>query len=132
MTRVVLDTNVIVSALWSPKRACERVVELVLTNKALLCYSGDILREYAMVLQRDKFNFSPNDVDKYLNYVANNGLRIEAPLSDLSFTDESDRKFYETAKAAKAYLITGNAKHFPKEPFIVSPAKFLELLEARK
>jgi predicted nucleic acid-binding protein len=85
-----------------------------------------------MVLQRDKFNFSPNDVDKYLNYVANNGLRIEAPLSDLSFTDESDRKFYETAKAAKAYLITGNAKHFPKEPFIVSPAKFLELLEARK
>jgi hypothetical protein len=39
--------------------------------------------------------------------------------------DETDRKFYDTAKAAGAMLITGNTKHYPDEPFILTPAAFI-------
>jgi hypothetical protein len=39
--------------------------------------------------------------------------------------DESDRVFYDVAKTAGAYLITGNTKHFPQEPFILTPAEFV-------
>jgi hypothetical protein len=39
--------------------------------------------------------------------------------------DETDRKFYDVASACGALLITGNLKHYPSEPFIISPAGFL-------
>ena len=41
--------------------------------------------------------------------------------------DEDDRVFYDTAVKAEAYLITGNKKHFPLEPFIVYPVNFLRI-----
>jgi hypothetical protein len=41
--------------------------------------------------------------------------------------DEDDRVFYDTAKTAGAYLIPGNTKHFPQEPFILTPAQFLAM-----
>ena len=45
--------------------------------------------------------------------------------------DEDDRIFYDTAKTAKAYLITGNKKHYPQENFIFTPADFLEYISVR-
>jgi hypothetical protein len=41
--------------------------------------------------------------------------------------DEDDRVFYDSAKLAGAYLITGNAKHYPAQPFVVTPAEFFRL-----
>lgn len=38
--------------------------------------------------------------------------------------------FYEAAKSAKAYLVTGNAKHYPKEPMVVTPQDFLSIVES--
>ena len=43
--------------------------------------------------------------------------------------DESDRKFYDAAKFCNAYLLTGNKKHYPKDPLVLSPAEFLVLAE---
>ena len=42
------------------------------------------------------------------------------------FNDEDDRSYYEVAKLCNAILITGNKRHFPDEPFIMTPAEFLE------
>ena len=42
--------------------------------------------------------------------------------------DEKDRAFLEAALALfdeDAVLVTGNAKHFPPAPFIVTPAEFI-------
>jgi predicted nucleic acid-binding protein len=55
------------------------------------------------------------------------GELIEPVPSTQPTKDEDDRIFYDTAKRAGAYLITGNTKHFPRESFILTPAKFLEL-----
>lgn len=39
--------------------------------------------------------------------------------------------FYEVALSSEdSYLVTGNIKHFPKEPFIVTPAEMLHIIES--
>ncbi|MCL1865964.1 MAG: hypothetical protein FWF82_00980, partial [Oscillospiraceae bacterium] len=53
-------------------------------------------------------------------------LAAEPPTSTIPLTDESDRKFYDAAKANGAVLITGNQKHYPDEFFVMNPADFLE------
>ena len=41
-----------------------------------------------------------------------------------------DAVFYEVALSKDdAYLITGNTKHFPHTPIVVTPAEMLEILE---
>jgi predicted nucleic acid-binding protein len=50
--------------------------------------------------------------------------------STFEMTDEDDRKFYDLYKAAKAILITGNLKHFPKEDLIMTPAAFMEYISS--
>ena len=46
-----------------------------------------------------------------------------------AFENEDDKMFYEVAKTTKAYLVTGNSKHFPKEPMIITPQEFLSVVD---
>jgi hypothetical protein len=41
--------------------------------------------------------------------------------------DETDRKFYDVAQSVNAWLITGNIRHYPPDPFVMLPAEFLRL-----
>ena len=50
---------------------------------------------------------------------------LAKPCGD-AFPDEEDRKFYEVAKTCEAALVTGNLKHFPKDPLVMSVAGFLK------
>ena len=50
---------------------------------------------------------------------------LAEPLEDV-FVDEADKKFYEVAKFCGAVLVTGNLKHFPEDPLVMSVADFLE------
>jgi hypothetical protein len=75
--------------------------------------------------------FSGLKTKEILMDIAKYGLSVipVTPGTDESPTplpDESDRKFYDTAKYCGAFLITGNIKHFPQEPFIITPAEFLK------
>ena len=46
------------------------------------------------------------------------------------FPDPKDAVFYEVALSKDdAYLITGNTKHFPRTPIVVTPAEMLEILQ---
>ena len=55
------------------------------------------------------------------------GLQIVArQIRDIKFSDESDRKFFEVAKASGAVLVIGNMKHFPKDPIVMSVTDFYE------
>jgi hypothetical protein len=60
-----------------------------------------------------------------LNRVRNDGLAVVAKPSAVSFEDEDDKMFYEVAKECGATLITGNLRHYPDEPFIMTAAKFV-------
>ena len=41
--------------------------------------------------------------------------------------------FYEVALSRDdAYVVTGNLKHFPKKPIVVTPAEMISILEKQK
>jgi len=129
MLKVVLDTNIIISNAISDMGNPSKIMNLISDKKLIICYNAEILAEYSEVLSRARFNFSPEKQRYPIDKIKELGLLIEPPLSDIPLSDESDRIFYDTAKAAEAYLITGNLKHYPEEPNIMLPAQFIEMLK---
>ena len=123
--KVVLDTNVLVSAILAngPPAA---IADLVASGKLMPFYNDNIINEYWNVLHRRKFDFQSSQIDRLLSIIIRTGVavKVSAP-SNFPMADEEDRKFYDVAKTSLATLITGNIRHFPKKPFIVTPADFL-------
>ena len=128
VARVVLDTNVLVSALWSSGGNAAAIMELIPTL-VVPCYNDAIFSEYIDVLNRAKFDFSAPRKESLLSAMKEFGIVISPSKSSISLIDEDDRIFYDTAQTGGAILITGNQRHFPSEPFIVSPAAFLKSLK---
>jgi putative PIN family toxin of toxin-antitoxin system len=126
MTGVVLDTNVLVSAAWSKDGNCARILSLTAQEILLPYYSQEIFEEYVSILKRPKFSFLSDDIMLLAQLVKDKGCCVTVNRSTVSFSDEDDRKFYDTACFCNARLITGNKKHYPRKVFIVSPAEFLE------
>jgi putative PIN family toxin of toxin-antitoxin system len=128
MQKVVIDTNVIISAALSPSGLPAKIISLIVKNEEIqFYYSAAILDEYREILSRKKLNILPEVQVSIIKAVKENGILIKPTLSEIQFSDESDRTFYDTAKASGAILITGNIKHFPTEPFIMTPADFLSV-----
>ncbi|MDR0490680.1 MAG: putative toxin-antitoxin system toxin component, PIN family [Oscillospiraceae bacterium] len=125
MRRAVLDTNVLVSAILSPKGNAAVILGMISDGALTPVYCRQILSEYLTVLTRARFGFPKSRVDEALGLFDIFGVPVDPQGSDFPMTDESDRIFYDTAVAGGAKLITGNLKHFPEKPFIVSPVDFL-------
>lgn len=124
--RLVIDTNVLVSALLKPAGPPGRILDAVVQGVIEPVYNLAILTEYDAVLTRRKFSFDPEDVAALLELVASEGWPVARTARlDLPFHDPDDRKFYECATAAGCPLVTGNAKDFPTQgPVeILSPAQ---------
>lgn len=133
MIHAVIDTNVIVSALLTHniESATVKVVEAFLMDKIIPLYNADIINEYRDVLGRAKFRFTPRIIDYYINAIHEKGISAERISSGEFFPDPDDAVFYEVALSKEdAYLVTGNTKHFPKKPIVVTPAEMLEILES--
>ncbi len=123
---IVLDTNILVSAAWSPGRKPSQILTAVFAQRFTVCYDFRILEEYEQVLHYPKLDFSEWEINAILDPLIKYGISVLAePMPEISFErDESDRKFYEVAKFCHATLVTGNLAHFPKDPEIMSPAEF--------
>ena len=125
MIKVVLDTNILVSALWKRPGNASSIVDLIALGHITPCHNAQIISEYKNVLLRTKFRFAPSDIANLLDLITKDGLSVLSKLSSIPFADESDRVFYDVAVTCGAYLVTGNGKHYPNEPFILTPAQFL-------
>jgi putative PIN family toxin of toxin-antitoxin system len=125
--RVVLDTNVIVSAFLSPTGSPATVLRLVLQRDLDVYVNTAILVEYEQVLSRPKFSdqIAQSTIRRFFDILNDIGLKVNTRPSRIRMADETDRVFYDLAKAADAILITGNKKHYPKEPFIKNPTEFI-------
>jgi len=128
--RVVLDTNVVVSAHLNPDGYERSVLDLVLFGKLRIFVSEAILREYENVLRRPKFRMKPLDVSRSLRLLRA-AARVVVPYGRLNAaSDPGDNRFLECAEAAKAdYLVTGNKRHFPeqwRQTLIVNARELLE------
>lgn len=124
---IVLDTNVLVSALWSSSSKPAAIITKVLSNRFRLCYDYRIINEYNRVLYRPKFGFSDWEIRHLLDPIIKDGISVVPdPLPDIPFADESDRKFLEVAKFCNALLVTGNTKHYPDDDSIITVADFYD------
>jgi len=111
--RIVLDTNVLVSAHLSAAGATARVLRLALSGALRLLFDERILDEYREVLGRERFGFDSGDVAAVLEALVEEGERVAAQPLDLHLTDPGDLPFIEVAVAGHAdAVVTGNAKHF--------------------
>jgi putative PIN family toxin of toxin-antitoxin system len=130
--RVVLDTNVIVSALLSPNGAPARTFSLALKRKIEVCVSGEVFAEYEEVLARPHFPWSEEVVADTLASVRQAAAWFATTSRVRQCADPDDDIFLECAEAAQAdYLVTGNLRHFPSEwagTRIVAPAELLRVL----
>ena len=129
MTNIVVDTNVIISAMLSPNGNPATVVSLISdTDKLRVFYSGAILDEYKRVLAYGRLNIPKEKQNAVISTLRRFGILIEPAVSTTPITDETDRAFYDTAKTSGAILITGNIRHYPAMPFIMTPTDFLGTL----
>ena len=131
MIYAVIDTNVFVSALLSrlPNTATVKLVRILFERGMCPLYNEEIIAEYQDVLHRRKFHFPSEAIDEIIKTVQDIGISSERISSDDFFPDPKDVVFYEVALSIEdAYLVTGNKKHFPKKPIVVTPAEMLEIL----
>ncbi len=131
MIRVVLDTNVIVSAHLHEGGLEATVFLLALSGTITLCVSQPILAEYEGVLSRKKFSLDPHRVARSLEKIRRASRRVRPKRTLAECPDPEDNRFLECAEAARAdYLITGNKRHFPThwgKTKVVNAREFLEI-----
>lgn len=131
-TLAVIDTNVIVSALLDHDRESNPslILDDILSGIITPLYNDEILSEYRDVLSRDKFSFVESDIENTLNLFLEKGVKIDVTVPvEETFSDLDDKVFYEvTMSSDGAYLVTGNIKHFPNKPIVVTPAQMVDIL----
>jgi putative PIN family toxin of toxin-antitoxin system len=129
--RLVLDTNIVISAALKPEGLQRTVLLLALTKPARLYVSAPIVEEYRAVLSRPEFRIRKGLRRQFLQLIERNA-HLVAPSRRLQITtDVADNMFLECADAARVdYLITGNLRHFPrywKRTKIITSREFLNL-----
>lgn len=132
----VIDTNVLVSALLAslkakdtpPLQVLNRIFDRIITP----VYNVEILSEYSEVLRRPKFSFQEDAIAEVLKAISLLGIEVSrVELADESCADPDDIVFYEVALSIdSSFLITGNLKHFPSKPFIITPSRMIEIIQA--
>ena len=129
---VVIDTHVLVSAMlkWESIPGC--IMEMVFEGPIIPVVNECIVKEYREVLSRPKFHFTEDIINDVLDNIERQGIYVDTESIDIELPDSKDRVFYEVVmeerKAEAAYLVTGNIKHFPVKPFIVTPREMIDII----
>lgn len=126
---VVIDTNVIVSALLTPPGPSGEVVRMAGRGLFVPLFDHCILSEYEEVLSRPKFGFPAAQVKEFLGMLEARGLRVAAIPLAVKLPDPDDLSFLEVALSGKAeVLVTGNLKDYPLrwrgDLAVLSPSEF--------
>lgn len=112
----MLDTNVLLSAVWKPGGNEARVVGLVREGQLEMCVSAEVIAEYRDVLLREKFAACHEAAHELLKEVAARGELVTPRARIAVCKDPDDDRLLECAAAAGAsYLVTGNLRDFPAE-----------------
>ena len=131
MIKVVLDTNVIISAIIFGGKP-RTVLEGAIKGKFRLCISGEILNELNKVLKRPKFDFPLEIIQSITNeLLLISNLTIPLEKITVIEADPADNMILECAKEANAdYIVTGDYHLLKLESFknirIVTPSQFID------
>lgn len=137
MLRIVVDTNIIISAILFDGKP-ESIVKLAAAEKVALYTSHAIVAEVAGVL-RNKFNWTNQQVEYADQFIRDISVLVTPTcLIGKIKTDDADDRILECAVESKAnFIVTGDRKHLLplkkyKEILIVDVAEFLEVFENKK
>lgn len=128
----VIDTNVLVSALFArhPDVAPVQIFEHLLNKDIIPMYNDEILAEYNEVLRRPKFPFSEEAIVWAVEAIIAAGIDSKRVSVKGAVTDPKDVVFLEVAMSRDdSYLVTGNIKHFPVTPKVVTPNEFIDIIK---
>lgn len=132
MRRVVLDTNVLVSALLQPAGLCGRLLDLVVDGAAEVCVDDRLRAEYAEVLSRRKFRLPSEKLQTLLEFFRQSGIPVIARPLPVTLPDPDDLPFLEVGASGGALLVTDNQRHYPRAVTgavsVLTPAECLEAL----
>ena len=130
----VIDTNVIVSAMLFPDSIPGTILKYVYSRVLVPLVNETIVKEYEDVLNRDKFGFCKEDIAFVINNIKENCLFLKETKTNEQFIDKNDIVFYEitlsSRKDMNGYLVTGNIKHFPNKPFVVTPKEMVDIINS--
>ena len=134
MVYAVIDTNVLVAALLSKLADSSTVVirQHILEGTITPLFNDEIFNEYTDVLHRPSLKLPTEQIESILDAIMQRGLILGRTKTDEIFTDPKDIVFYEVALSKEgSYLVTGNTKHFPTTPIVVTPAELLEIINGQ-
>jgi len=130
--RLVIDTNIVVSAALKPDGLQRTVLLLALTKPARLYVTEAMLVEYQEVLARPELQIRQGVRQQLLRLIKNHSQMIRAVRPLQVAVDPDDDKFLECADAARAdYLVTGNQRHFPgfcKKTKVITSREFIGMV----
>lgn len=130
--RLVLDTNIVVSAALKPEGLQRTVLLLAITKPARMYVSSAILSEYRRVLWRPELRIPKGQRSRLLQLIENRACLVAPAISLNVAADPKDNMFLECADAGHAdFLITGNQRHFPrlwKKTKIINSREFVDLV----
>ena len=128
----VLDTNVIVSAMLRWRSVPGSVLELAFDGVIVPVLNEEIVAEYRNVLARPKFHLTEEIIEDFISGITERGVFVDAETLAWDLPDANDKVFYEVVmeerKSEDAYLVTGNLRHFPVKPFVVTPRQMLDII----
>jgi putative PIN family toxin of toxin-antitoxin system len=133
--RVVLDTNVLISAVLFGGKP-RQIMEKAIRGEIRLCISEPILDELKGVLQRPKFDYSPEMIQVILKELAGVSDFVNASKTmDVVLEDPEDNRILECAVEAEAnYIVTGDSHLLKLSRYqnieIVNAVAFLETLSS--
>ena len=132
---VVLDTNVLVSALMTQGGHCAVILDLAIDGALNLCVDNGILAEYRRVCRHPRLRLDEDLAQTVLDFIRDTAERVVPFPSAVELPDPDDRLFLDVARHAEAVLVTGNSKHFPPDArgtaVVMSPREFIEKLRKR-
>ena len=130
--RLVVDTNIVVSAALKPDGLQRTVLLVAITRPARLYVSNAVLTEYRVVLSRPKFQIRRGLRQQLLDLIRKRAHLVNPVRAVQVASDPADNIFIECAEAARAdYLVTGNVRHFPrfwKNTKIVTSREFVQMV----
>ena len=130
--RLVIDTNIVVSAALRPDGLQRTVLLLAITKPARLYVTEEVMSEYREVLARPELKIRKGIRQQLLQLIESRAHFV-SPGRALQVTpDPDDNKFLECADAGRAdYLLTGNQRHFPrfwKKTKVISSREFIGIV----
>ncbi len=132
----VIDTNVLVSAMLKADSTPGMVLKEALGGSMIPLICNEIIEEYRAVLSRPKFNFDTKAVQVLLDGLIARAITVDAGQVEDVLPDPKDAVFYEVVmehrKSNDAYLVTGNIKHFPARPYVVTPREMVDIIQGEQ